>query len=71
MTPSRILQGLDEVVRRLANDEAAPDGWTPDEWAYVQGIASGQILTLVKHLRETHGALTHLSSSGPPGESVQ
>jgi hypothetical protein len=46
MTRDQILEGLSILVLQLANDADVPDGWQPHEWAYVKGIASGEILRL-------------------------
>lgn len=47
MTSDRLAGGLLAIVRRMANDQAPPPaGWTPQEWAYVLGIASAQIMLL-------------------------
>lgn len=47
MTIDRIIDGLTLLLDRLANRQdtmTPPDGWTPHEWAYVNGLASAQIM---------------------------
>lgn len=46
MTRDRIADGLLAIILQLANDRAVPDGWTPWEWAYVCGLASGELSRL-------------------------
>ena len=46
MTREQIAAGLELLALQLANDPAVPDGWTAHEWAYVKGIASGEMLRL-------------------------
>lgn len=46
MTLDHIMDGLSAVVLRLANDHDPPAGWTPQQWAYVCGLASAQVLIL-------------------------
>lgn len=46
MTIEQIVAGLDTLAEQLANIDAVPDGWEPYAWAYVRGIASGEILRL-------------------------
>jgi hypothetical protein len=46
MTRGQIADGLSLLVLQLANDADVPDGWADYEWAYVKGIASGEILRL-------------------------
>lgn len=48
MTRDQILEGLDKLVLQLANDRWVPDGWSAHEWAYVKGIGSGAIFTLIE-----------------------
>lgn len=47
MTRARIAEGLMLIVMGLANSDnlaEPPEGWEPHEWAYVRGLASGEIL---------------------------
>lgn len=49
MTRQRIIDGLDLLIMGLANPGTLldpPDGWEPHEWAYVKGIASGELVRL-------------------------
>ncbi len=47
MTRDQIAAGLSLLVLHLANDQDfVPPGWTPHEWAYLKGLASGRILEL-------------------------
>jgi len=49
MTRDQIAEGLSILVLRLANShdvEIPPEGWQPHEWAYLKGLASGEILRL-------------------------
>lgn len=48
MTRERIADGLDLIVMVLANAGFIrdPAGWTPEEWTYVKGLASGELLRL-------------------------
>lgn len=49
MTREQIAEGLSLLVMRLANAETnlePPKDWAPHEWAYVKGIASGELLRL-------------------------
>jgi hypothetical protein len=48
MTLEQIAEGLSLLVMRLANAPITerPDGWAPHDWAYVKGVASGEILRL-------------------------
>lgn len=47
ITRERILAGLMHIVERLGNDPGTPpEGWSPQEWAYVNGIASANLLLL-------------------------
>lgn len=50
MTREQIAQGLEMLAMQLANDapevQRLPHGWRPEEWAYVKGVASGEILRL-------------------------
>ena len=49
MTRDQIAHGLTLLVQRLANDgtiDMVPDGFLPHEWAYIKGLASGEILRL-------------------------
>lgn len=51
MTRDRIAEGLDVLAMRLSANEGTiidqrPGGWEPHEWAYVKGVASGEILRL-------------------------
>jgi hypothetical protein len=49
MTIEMICDGLEALVQRLANNvdtTEPPDGWMPEQWAYVKGLASGQIISL-------------------------
>ncbi len=62
MTREQIAEGLSLLVMQLANDADVPDGWQPHEWAYVKGIASGEILRLRDRLCST-GNLSDLSES--------
>ena len=51
MTRDQITEGLTVLAMQLANDADVPDGWEPEEWAYVKGIASGEILRLRDRLK--------------------
>lgn len=48
MTRERIAEGLALLALLMANGVGyePPDGWDAREWAYVKGIASGEILRL-------------------------
>ena len=49
MTRAQISDGLRLLVESLANPAAeagTPEGWTPHEWAYIKGVASGELLRL-------------------------
>jgi len=52
MTRERIAEGLELLTLQLANPATAgdvtvpPQGWEPQEWAYVKGIASHAIWTI-------------------------
>lgn len=48
VTRAQIADGLSVLVLRLANGNAdtTPDGWQPHEWAYVKGIAAGELIRL-------------------------
>lgn len=49
MTRQRIIDGLDLLIMGLANPGTLldpPDGWDEREWAYVKGIASGELVRL-------------------------
>jgi len=61
MTRDQIADGLLRVTLHLANGRDVPDGWSPDEWAYVKGIASAAIMQL-------HDRLIAIGSTGnsPP-----
>lgn len=57
MTFDRMLEGLQALVFRLGNRQDTiepPPGWKDFEWAYVQGIASHAILTLIDTLGRRH-----------------
>ena len=54
MTREQIALALEALVMRLANEETEPPkGFLPHEWAYVKGIASGEILRLRDRLVAT------------------
>lgn len=47
MTRAQIIEGLSVLVLHLANDrDNVPEGFAPHEWAYIKGIASGELLRL-------------------------
>ena len=52
MTRAEMAEGLSLLVMRLANEsgEQGPPGppnkWRPEEWAYIKGVASSEILRL-------------------------
>lgn len=47
MTRERIAEGLSLLVLHLANGHAeTPPNWEPHEWAYLKGLASGELLRL-------------------------
>ena len=46
MTRQQIADGLECLAEQLANDRHVPEGWESHEWAYVKGVASGEILRL-------------------------
>jgi len=48
MTREQIAAGLTVIVQVLSQNEGddVPDGWEPNEWAFIKGIASGEILRL-------------------------
>jgi hypothetical protein len=46
MTRDQIARGLSMLAMRLANEDPVPDGFMPAEWAYIKGVASGEILRL-------------------------
>lgn len=46
MTRDQIALGLSLLAMQLANDAEVPPGWTPHEWAYVKGVAAGEMLRL-------------------------
>lgn len=46
MTREQIAEGLSVLALQLANDVHLPGGWTPHEWAYLKGLASGELLRL-------------------------
>jgi hypothetical protein len=51
VTRARIAEGLQLLVLGLANPGTLtdpPDGWEPHEWAYVKGLASGEIWRLAR-----------------------
>jgi hypothetical protein len=55
MTLDKILAGLHELALRLGNNHDStppPDGWAPEEWAYVKGLASARIWLLIADLRQ-------------------
>jgi hypothetical protein len=50
MTRARIVDGLELLVLGLANPGTVgdpPDGWSSQEWAYVKGLASAELIRLV------------------------
>jgi hypothetical protein len=47
MTRERITEGLSLLVLQLANNQSSlPNGWDAHEWAYVKGLASGELMRL-------------------------
>jgi hypothetical protein len=61
MTRQKIAEGLSLLVMNLASGEDPtyrPSDWEPYEWAYVKGIASGEILRLRARLCSTGNSPT-------------
>jgi hypothetical protein len=52
MTRTEIVEGLDALVLILANGTPPPEGWTPQAWAYLKGIASAELHRLRDRLVE-------------------
>lgn len=49
MTRTQIAEGLSHIVLGLANNSdlsMPPEDLSPHEWAYIKGIASGELLRL-------------------------
>lgn len=50
MTREDIAEGLSLLVMILANEDRGapgpPNTWRPHDWAYIKGVASGEILRL-------------------------
>lgn len=56
MTLQQIAVGLSLLLSELANSsDQAPPGFAPHEWAYIKGVASGEILRLRDRLAQTAG----------------
>jgi len=50
LTRQQIAEGLARLALQLVNSTDVPDGWKPDEWAYLNGIAAAQIMQLHERL---------------------
>lgn len=52
MTNEQMVEGLSLIIERLSNDRQPPTGWTPQQWAYVTGLASAQVLLFRDRIAE-------------------
>jgi hypothetical protein len=46
MTREQIIEGLTQLIVRLAIPADIPPSYHPEEWAYIKGLASAEILRL-------------------------